>query len=200
MQYFNGFDGNTPIEAVAAELHRHAEGLVTGLGAPAAEERGDGGSVEVAGSDLTVAWEARPTATPGTTRSTAYVRALIDRQSVNLLALATVTPDLGTPVRVVEGFRGEETSGDYSIGTLRTGLVECKLGSLGLNGGEPVDEPFGVTQERLPRRLANLDSTGLARVRIVDGAIREGFDAIEMIQGGEPAAEVLAMMDRMPKL
>ena len=200
MQYFNGFDGNTPIEAVAAELHRHAEGIVTGLGAPAAAEREDAGSIEVAGADLTVAWEASPTATPGTTRSTAYVRALIDRQSINLLALTTVRPDLGTPVRAVEGFRGDEASGDYSIGTLRTGLVECKLGTLGLNGGEPVDEPFGVTQERLPRRLANLDRTGLMRVQLVDGAIREGFDAIEMIQGGEPAADVLAMMGRMPEL
>lgn len=197
MQFFNGFNGDTSIEVVAAELHRTAEEAVTGLGVPALEERDDG-SLTVPDTDLEVTWGTAPAGAGGTERTTTLVRARLDDGAVSLLAVSAIRPDLGTPVREVQGFRGAEPKGDYHIGTLRVGLVECKLGSLGVNGGEPVDEPVGTTKERLPRRLANLSEADITRLGVVDRGIREGIDAIGMIMDGNSAADVLEMMDRAP--
>lgn len=199
MQYLDGFSGSSPIEAVAVRHHRRAEEMMGDLGVPVADATGEG-SLRVEGTELGADWETRPMG-GGNTLFVARMRAMVEGGSVNLLAFSVVKPDIGTPVRVVEGFRGhgDDLKGDYRIGTIRTGLVEYGLGRLGVNG-QPVDEPFGTTTHRLHRMLTNLDEVELRRLQVVDQGIRDGFDAAEMIRGGEPAADVLAMMDMEPSL
>lgn len=193
MQYLNGFNGSTPLEAVVGEHHKRVSAMMADLGIPV-DEAADTGSLEVPGVDLAADWDTRPMEGRDSL-FIARMKAMVEGGSVNLLAFTVVKPDFGTPVRVVEGFRGggDDLYGDYRMGTLRVGLVEYSLGRLGVNG-EPVDEPFGTTKHQLPRLLANLDATELERLRVVDQGIRDGFDAVEMIRGGEPAADVLDMM------
>jgi hypothetical protein len=101
----------------------------------------------------------------------------------------------------VRGNRGNELGGDYSLSYTEFGLVECRLGQLGLWGtGQSTEDPVGsfrVDQAELVRRLQPVDR---ARISIVSERVIENLAVVELLQEGADPAEALAMIGRQAEL
>jgi hypothetical protein len=97
--------------------------------------------------------------------------------------------------------RPRGASGDYSLSYTEFGLVECRLGQLGLWGtGQSTEDPVGsfrVDQAELVRRLQPVDR---ARISIVSERVIENLAVVELLQEGADPAEALAMIGRQAEL
>ncbi len=130
------------------------------------------------------------------THSSTYVSTYAGDEMRMLVRGRQVTPPQGahTPVSV-GAFRGSELSPDYTISQRTNGIIECRLGQLGIRGrrsGEPVGRNFGAMSEA----IAGLPERDQERIEIVGSAIVANLGAIESMALGATPEEAFAEAGR----
>lgn len=141
---------------------------------------------QIQGTHLRLDWSCGKGEGKGT-HSTTYVSA-DGSETIRMIGRGRhVIPPQGahTP-ESVKAFRGTEVSADYSITQRPNGMIECRLGQLGIRGRR-TGEPVGTTIGAMGETLASLTERDQQRVEIVGATIIANLDAIEsMALGASP--------------
>jgi hypothetical protein len=95
----------------------------------------------------------------------------------------------------VRAFRGREVSADYSFTQRANGIIECRLGQLGIRGRRS-GEPVGMTVGGMGETVAGLPERDQERIEIVGTAIVANLSAIESMALGATPEEAFAEAGR----
>lgn len=176
------------------DLYGRADALIEELDEMRLGKTQDRSRRQIPGTHLSLNWSCGRGEGKGT-HSTTYVYA--EGEGIRLIARGRqVLPPQGAHAPVSVGaFRGSELSPDYAIAQRPNGIIECKLGQLGMRGRRG-GEPNGMTFGTMGDSLEGLAERDRQRVEIVGSLIVVNLDAIESMALGATPQEAFAEAGR----
>lgn len=194
--YLERIGPRATLGTVFFDLYGATDQLIEELDEMRAGKTADRSRKEIPGTSLRFDWSSGRGEGKGS-HCTTYVSAENMMDTIRLVARSRhVLPRQGAhEPEGVKGFRGSEVSPDYAIAMRPGGLIECRLGQLGIRGRRP-DEPVGRTIGHLGDSLAGLTEADQQRIEVVGSTIRANLGAIESMALGASPQEALAEIGR----
>lgn len=193
--YLERLGSDATLGTAFLDLYGKADTLIEELDEMRLGKTQDKSRRQIPGTHLMLGWTCGRGEGKGTHSST-YVSTSAGDEMRMLVRGRQVIPPQGahTPVSV-GAFRGRELSPDYKITQRANGIIECRLGQLGIRARRN-DEPMGTTFGAMSEAIAGLPERDKERIDIVGSAIVANLDAIESMALGATPEEAFAEAGR----